>query len=123
MMPSLEREVDHFFSNFLRRTSLRDQLDVGDCSANAHSCLRGEKDARKMIARILPGCRDGEEIFIVSKQQSPERGGPAQQNFILRGACLILLARQDINTAGTQTIGNGRRDVHIHIDSQRHDQS
>ncbi len=100
---------------FLRVAYPGKQLKIVDALSNGHSQLMGIHDAGKMFAGLLAASAFFQQIIIASKKNPVQRRGPIEKFGIVFTGSPVLLSRQHVHATPTKTLGNGTRNVFIHV--------
>src|SRR4029450_11565046 len=111
-------QVFHPVGKVFRFTRKGDHFQISDAQSNRNLELMRIDDPRKCYAPFLALCSFTEEVVILSKQDVTKLGRPIQEGIVCQRSCAILLCREHLCTAKTQTVCHCPTHVHIHI--QRH---
>src|SRR5262245_59928406 len=103
-----------------RFTREGDHFQISDAQSNRHLELMRIDDASKCCAMFLALCSFTEEVVILSKQDVTKLGRPIQEGLVCQLSCAILLCREHLCTAKTQTVCHCPTHVHIHIQCHTH---
>ena len=96
------------------RTAIRHHFEIQYIFPNGGRKLVSIDEPRKEHPLALTCPRDGDEILVLTKQHTLERGCAVQQRFVLKACGLIVLGGHYINTPPPDASGNGSLDVHVH---------
>jgi len=83
--------------------------------------LVGANDTTEMLPASLTLRCLREQIFVLAKKHATEFRGSVQQSGILQFRRAIELCGQHVDITQQQTPGDGRRHMHIHVETDAHD--
>ena len=93
--------------------SLCQQCSILDAPSNRDLELMRIDDASKCLSALLPFCCFPEQVYVLSKEDTPQRGREAQQCWISQMSYAILMGRQDVDCTQAQSVSNSS-DAHAH---------
>ena len=64
--------------------------------------------------------RNPEQVVILGEEYAIQLNGALQEGFSRSFASSVFLASEHVDPAAAQCLGNRSRNVHVHVESQRH---
>ena len=118
--PLLERKVQDRVLPLIRVARFGNQFQVTHVLADRSSFGVAISQPGKLAPFALPSLRQGAKADVMRKDYAPERRSCFQQFVIGKPIGPLFRCRQNIYTTQAQLLGDGARNVRVHVDCDRH---
>jgi len=104
----------------LRLAELRQQLEVVDALPNRYSKLMRIDNSRERLALALALSCLPQQVAVLAEQDAIQRGGAVEKLRVGEPLGVILLGRQNIDFAETESNSHGSPNVNVHVEPDTH---